>query len=165
MQTLGIVVYLLTFNCYGTHLRGDEKGSVDRTREGRGGPIEESAPLVNYGKRAMTHVLDRLDLGESFRVLGAIQETCAYRQLALLAAHVRSTHVHLVVDGIGDASGAIRDFKAYSSRVLNGEGVRRRWARGGNARPLRDRKAVLASVRYVADRQGAPMALYVAPDL
>ena len=73
--------------------------------------------------------------------------------------------MHLVVNGILDASGAIRDFKAYASRELNREGVRRRWARGGNARPLRDRKAVLASVQYVADRQGAPMALYMAPDL
>ena len=39
MLPLGFVVYLLTFCCYGTHLRGDEKGSVDRAREGRGGPI------------------------------------------------------------------------------------------------------------------------------
>lgn len=63
-----------------------------------------------------------------------------------------------------EPSGAIRDFKAYASRALNGEGVRRRWARGGNAGLLRDGRAVEAAIRYVADRQGPPMALYVAPE-
>jgi REP element-mobilizing transposase RayT len=165
MLPLGFVVHLLTFNCYGTHLRGDEKGSLDRAREGRGGPIEPSSTLVNYGKRTMTHAEARLDLGESFLVLSAIRETCAFRHWTLLAAHVRSTHAHLVVDGIMEASCAIRDFKAYASRALNGEGVHRRWARGGNARLLHDSRAVRAAVRYVVDCQGPPMAAYIAPDL
>jgi len=165
MLPLGFVAYLLTFCCYGTHLRGDEKGSVDRAREGRGGPIEPSAALVNYGKRTMTHAGASLNFGESLLVLCAIRETCAFRRWTLLAAHVRSTHVHLVVDGIIEASWAIRDFKAYATRALNGNAVRRRWARGGNARLLRDFGAVRAAVRYVVGRQGAPMAAYVAPDL
>ena len=103
---------LLTFNCYGTHLRGDERGSVDRERKGRGGPIEPSASLVSYGERAMTHAEALLNSSESLMVLDAIRQTCAFRRWTLLAAHVRSTHVHLVVDGIGDESSAIRDFKA-----------------------------------------------------
>jgi REP element-mobilizing transposase RayT len=155
---------LLTFSCYGTHLRGDERGSVEREREGRGGPIEPSASLVNYGKRAMTHAEASLSSSESLVVLDAIRQTCAFRRWTLLAAQVRSTHVHLVVDGIGDASGAIRDFKAYASRTLNLGGVRRRWARGGNVRLLGDSSAVRAAVRYVVDRQGPPMAVYIAPD-
>jgi REP element-mobilizing transposase RayT len=146
-------------------MRGDEKGSVDRAREGRGGPIEPSATLVNYGKRIMTNVEASLNLHESILVLNAIRETCAFRRWTLLAAHVRSAHVHLVVDGTIEASSAIRDFKSYASRALNGEGVRRRWARGGNARMLRDSQAVRAAVRYVVDCQGPPMAAYVAPDL
>jgi REP element-mobilizing transposase RayT len=164
MRPLEFVVYLLTFNCYGTHLRGDEKGSVDRAREERGGPIEPSVTLLNHGKRIMTRAAASLDLGESFLVLNAIRETCAFRRWTLLAAHVRSTHVHVVVDGIIEASSAMRDFKAYASRSLNGEGVCRRWARGGSARMLRDSGAVRAAVRYVIDCQGPPMAMYVAPD-
>jgi REP element-mobilizing transposase RayT len=165
MLTLGFLVYLLTFCCYAARLRGDEKGSVDRAREGRGGAIEPSAALVSYGKRTMTHAEASLDFGESLLVLSAIRETCALRQWTLLAAHVRSTHVHLVVDGIMEASWAVRDFKAYATRALNGNAMRRRWARGGNARLLRDSRAVLAAVRYVVDRQGPTMAAYVAPDL
>jgi hypothetical protein len=157
------VVYLLTFNCYGTHMRGDEAGSVDRVREGRGGPIEASPALVDYGHSAMTHPEARLDLAESFVVLNAIRETCAFRKWTLRAAHVRSTHAHLVVDGVSESSNAIRDFTAYASRKLNCRGVRRRWARGGNAKLLRGPRAVSVAIRYVAERQGPPMALYVAP--
>ncbi len=113
----------------------------------------------------MTHAEAGLDPSEAFVVLRAIRETCAFRNWRLLAAHVRSTHAHLVVDGIMEASGAIRDFKAYASRALNRSGVRRRWSRGGNARLLGDFRAVRAAVRYVVDDQGSPMALYVAQDL
>ena len=73
--------------------------------------------------------------------------------------------MHLVIDRIVDVSGAIGDFKAYASRALNREGVRRRWARGGDARVLRDATAVRAAVGYVVEEQGAAMAAYVAPDL
>jgi hypothetical protein len=112
----------------------------------------------------MTGAEASLDPGEAVIVLRAILETCSYRDWTLLAAHVRSTHAHLVVDGIMEVSSAIRDFKAYASRALNRKGVRRRWARGGNARPLREAGAVRAAVRYVVDGQGPPMAVYIAPD-
>lgn len=165
MKLLEFVAYLLTFNCYGTHLRGAENGSVDRARGGRGGPIEASATLVGYANRAMTHSEASLDSRTALVVLRAIQEVCAFRNWTLLAAHVRSRHLHLVVDGIAETSGAIRDFKAYASRALNREGVRRRWARGGNVRLLPNPSAVRAAVHYVVDGQGPPMAVYVAPDL
>jgi hypothetical protein len=63
-----------------------------------------------------------------------------------------------------EPSDAFRDFKAYASRALNREGVHRWWARGGNARRLPDSGAVRAAVSYVADRQGSPMAVYIALD-
>jgi hypothetical protein len=112
------MAYLVTFNCYGKHLRGTVNGSVDRVREERGGPIEPSAALVNYQKRAMTHAEASLDPRESSEVLRSIRETCAHRNWTLLAAHVRSTHAHLIVDGIEETSNAIRDFKAYASRGI-----------------------------------------------
>ena len=113
----------------------------------------------------MNHAEAKLDHEEAIAVLRAMLETCVFRNWTLLAAHVRSTHAHLVVGGIVEASGAIRDFKAYASRALNRAGTRRHWARGGNARLLRDSDAVRAAVRYVVDGQGVPMAVYVAPDL
>ena len=123
------MAYLITFHCYGTRLRGDEEGSVDRTRGARGGQLAPSAELVEYGGRAVTHAEARLDFGQACTVLAAMRETCGFRGWTLLAAHVRSTHVHVVVDGITATSAVLRDFKAYASRALNRDGVRRRWSR------------------------------------
>lgn len=159
------MAYLLTFNCYGSHLRGDERGSVDRVRNGRGGPIQPSSKLVAFGERIMTHAPARLELHQAFIVLNAVRETCLFRRWILLAAHVRGTHAHIVADGPTDPASAIRDFKAYASRALNRNVTPCRWARGGNARLLRDFRAVRAAVRYVVQGQGQPMAVYIASDL
>ena len=40
-------------------------------------------------------------------VLEAIQDVCAHNGWSLLAAHVRSNHVHTVVAGGGDTAGAL----------------------------------------------------------
>jgi REP element-mobilizing transposase RayT len=48
-------------------------------------------------------------------VLRAIQEVCAYRGWNLLAAHVRSNHVHTVVEAEDPPERVMGDFKAYAS--------------------------------------------------
>jgi hypothetical protein len=161
---LTIVVHMLTFNCYGSHLRGDENGSDDRIRKGRGGPIDPSPALASYGWQIMTHAEARLSYDETFTVLKAFRETCAYRRWTLLAAHVRCTHVHLVVDGVAEPSFALRDFKAYASRALNRLGAQRHWARGGNVKQLQSSEVVRAAVHYVFEGQGDAMARYIASD-
>ena len=106
------------------------------------------------------YALDRISAD---RVLAEIRRVCEYRDWPLLAAHVRSTHVHVVAAGIPDPDAAIGEFKRYCSRVLNAqEGSRTRWSRGGSTRRLPDAKAIENAVCYVADRQGPPMAVFVA---
>jgi REP element-mobilizing transposase RayT len=95
-------------------------------------------------------------------VLRVLREVCAVRDWQLIAAHVRSTHVHCVVGGIDEPNRAIADFKAYASRALNrNEPPRKRWAREGSTRRLGTPASIQAAVRYVADKQGEPMAVYV----
>jgi|SRR5665213_320357 len=147
-----MVAYLITFNCYGTHLRGDDRGSVDRVRRTRGGPIAASPELVAYGQRSMTNSAIELDLLQAQIVLESLRATCAFRGWVMLAVHVRSTHVHAVVDGIGDPRAAMRDLKAYASRALNRERKRLWWARGGNTLRLDNREAVRKAVCYVAEK-------------
>ena len=104
----------------------------------------------------------RLDLNAAQTVLKAVREVCVVRDWQLMAAHVRSTHVHCVVGGIAQPNRVVADFKAYASRTLNrAEGYRKRWAREGSTRSLRTNAAIQAAVRYVADGQGEPMAVYV----
>jgi REP element-mobilizing transposase RayT len=95
-------------------------------------------------------------------VLRVLREVCAVRDWQLIAAHVRSTHVHCIVGGVAQPNRAVGDFKAYASRALNqSEGHQKRWAREGSTRGLPTSAAIRAAVRYVAEGQGEPMAVYV----
>jgi REP element-mobilizing transposase RayT len=73
-------------------------------------------------------------------VLVAIQRHCARRGWNLLAAHVRSNHVHAVVE------------ESYASRELNqleSDGPdRKRWARHGSTRWLWKDEEVRQALRY-----------------
>ena len=127
---LNALTYLLTFCCYGTHLPGSP-GWVDRTRgDHRGGYGETSAALERHARDSMLHTPYALDVQSACTVLEAIRDVCAARNWQLVAVHVRSTHVHCVVDGLDNPNRAIADFKAYASRALNRvEEYRKRWAR------------------------------------
>ena len=91
--------------------------------------------------------------------LEAIREVCRYKNWLLLAAHVRSNHVHTVVDAGGDVAPefVMNAFKSYSSRVFNLQAPqskgRLRWARHGSTRYLRSRDEIEAAVRYVLEKQ------------
>ena len=98
-------------------------------------------------------------------VLADMLERCIDREWRLLAAHVRSTHVHLVVEGDARPERIMNDLKSYASRCLNRLGLdephRKRWARHGSTRWLK-RQSVSAAIRYVVDEQGEPMAVFEA---
>lgn len=99
-------------------------------------------------------------------VLGAIHEVCLHRRWSLLAAHVRMTHVHAVVDADAKPEYVMNSIKAYASRRLNQlteeEPDRKRWSRHGSTRWLRDREDIAAAIRYVVDGQGEAMAVFEA---
>jgi REP element-mobilizing transposase RayT len=99
-------------------------------------------------------------------VLKTIKEGCMHRGWTLHAAHVRSTHVHVVAESDVLPETMMNAFKSYASRALNGSvadgGCKMRWARHGSTRWLWDKIHVNAAVRYVIDGQGEPMAVFVA---
>ena len=57
-------------------------------------------------------------------MLAVIQRHCAYRGWNLLAAHVRSNHVHIIVEAETRPEKIMNEFKAYASRELNQSGNR-----------------------------------------
>jgi REP element-mobilizing transposase RayT len=97
-------------------------------------------------------------------VLEAIQEVCSNRRWSLLAAHVRTNHVHTVVDAEVPPELIMNAFKSYASRRLNGLGLdrhgRKRWARHGSTRWLWKPQHVAAAMQYVIAEQGDPMSLF-----
>jgi REP element-mobilizing transposase RayT len=101
-------------------------------------------------------------------VLSALIERCSENRWILMAAHVRTNHVHVVIEAERAPERIMNDLKAYASRILNRAALdapdRKRWARHGSTRWLWDRKNVLAAIAYVADKQGDPMAIFVATE-
>ncbi|MEK7403705.1 MAG: transposase [Acidobacteriota bacterium] len=101
-------------------------------------------------------------------VLAALLERCSERHWSLLAAHVRTNHVHIVVEAEARPERVMNDLKSYASRCLNRMGLdepsRKRWAqrapRHGSTRWLWKRENVSAAIRYVVDEQGDPMAVF-----
>ena len=110
-----------------------------------------------------------LDGGSRAVVLAAIQGHCAHRGWYLLAAHVRSTHVHVVVEAEARPERIMNEFKSYASRALNRREShgpdRERWARHGSTRWLWKDEDVRHALQYVIDEQGEAMALFVADGL
>ena len=102
-------------------------------------------------------------------VLEAIQEVCAHRGWNLLAAHVRSNHVHTVVEAEVAPDRVMSDFKAYASRRLNGMSLdkpnRKRWARHGSTRWLWKPQHVSAAMQYVVAEQGDAMSAFESHEL
>ncbi len=162
--------YFITFGCYGARLHGDESGSVDRRHNLVGSRLlEPDAQRVMAERREMLQDPYVLDEARRAVVLAAIRRHCAYRGWTLLAAHVRSNHVHAMVEAETRPERIMNEFKSYASRELNrlpSEGPdRKRWARHGSTRWLWNDEDVRHALQYVIDEQGEPMALYVAEEL
>src|SRR6202042_3628522 len=96
-----------------------------------------------------------------------MHEVCSYRGWAMLAAHVRTHHVHTVVVANCQPEQVLTAMKAYSSRALSESELdgpdRRRWARHGSTRYLWTGDAVSAAIHYVVREQGEPMAIFEIP--
>lgn len=158
--------YLITFACYGAHLHGDESGSVDPQHNVYGTRSVAPNPKRATAERLrMDQSLYGLDSGRRAVVLEAIKEVCRFRNWILLAAHVRSNHVHIVVEAEVSPEKVLNDCKVYASRALNQLGRdapgRKRWARHGSTRWLWDDQNVRQAVTYVLDEQGDAMAVFM----
>jgi REP element-mobilizing transposase RayT len=164
------MVYLITFAYYGCRLHGSAEGSVDRHHNAFGTPVLETDQnrinMVESQMAAKPYTLKEPHWREA--VLASIKQVCEFKQTwALLAAHVRTTHVHLVV-GLPEPTRvekALEVFKAYASRALTHlDGItttnQRRWARHGSTRWLWTKESILSAMAYVVEGQGHPMAVY-----
>ena len=162
--------YLITFACYGARLHGDESGSVDRHHNLVGSRLlEPDGERVMAERREMLQDPYVLDEAARQLVLAAIQRHCGYRDWNLLAVHVRSNYVHIIVEGETRPERIMNEFKSYASRELNQSTSerpdRKRWARHGSTRWLCKDEDVRHALHYVVDEQGEPMALFVADEL
>jgi REP element-mobilizing transposase RayT len=158
--------YFITFACYGSHLHGDESGSVDRNHNVPGGRLAEGNPeRVAVMRQQMDQAPYLLEKNRRVAVLEALREVCFHRGWGLRAAHVRTNHVHVVVEAEVRPEKVMNAFKSYASRGLNQLGIdgpdRKRWARHGSTRWLWKDEDVQEAIRYVISGQGEPMQVYL----
>jgi len=161
--------YLLTFACYGGHLHGDELGSVDPSHNLPGSRLlEADRRRVLAESQKMSQAPYLLDRDSRVAVLEVLRQVCSHRGWNLLAAHVRTNHVHVVVEAGVRPEKVMNDFKSYASRGLNQLGSdelgRKQWARHGSTHWLWKEQDVRNAIRYVAEEQGEPMAIFVAEE-
>jgi REP element-mobilizing transposase RayT len=163
-----MAAYLITFTCYGSYIPG-QQGAIDREHNVPGSRLPSPRPkLRQHVDASLKQAPFEMDHGQRAIVLKAIGEVCRYRRWHLLAAHVRSNHVHSVVEAGVAPEAVMNAFKSYASRALNlhapGDHGRLRWARHGSTRYLWSAERVAAAVRYVLDQQGDSMAWYQASE-
>jgi REP element-mobilizing transposase RayT len=161
------LAYFITFSTYGTWLHGTDRGlgSVDREHNQFGGGfVEPSEDLEAESREAMSQPEYTMDAGRRDLVRDAIVTLANEKGWHLLAVHVRSNHVHIVIESDRDPSRLMSDLKARASRDLTRAGFenveRKRWTRHGSTRHLFAIAEVEQKVRYTLDEQGTPMAVY-----
>jgi REP element-mobilizing transposase RayT len=162
--------YLITFTCYGNRLHGDESGSVDRNHNQYNTCLLDPDPhRLSSERQTMPQPPYLLDQESRDAVLRAIQQHCLYRGWNLLAAHIRTNHVHTIVEANVRPEVIMTELKLYASRELNrlspDQSKRKRWSRHGSTRWLWKDDDVQAALQYVVEQQGKPMALFVREDL
>ena len=160
-----VLAYFITFSTYGTWLHGTAKaeGSVDRHHNTFGEPLIGNNPaLTKYELCRMKAPPFSLDATQREITRDSIIAICQEKIWRLLALHVRTNHVHLVVSADREPGRLMSDIKARASRDLNGFNLKTsiRWTRHGSTRHLFDEASVSAAIAYTLYEQGPPMAIY-----
>jgi REP element-mobilizing transposase RayT len=163
------LAYFITFTCYGTWLHGDERGSVDDKHNAPGTPVLPADPQRSARERDdLAESPYHLEMPRRQVTLDALCEIARRKGWTLHAAHVRSTHVHIVVTATGAPERVMNDIKTAASRRLNkvfpAERNRTRWTRHGSTRYLWTEEAIAEKVHYVLYSQGEPMERFPTAD-
>ncbi|MCX6598995.1 MAG: transposase [Acidobacteria bacterium] len=162
-----LVTYLITFSCYGHRLHGHPDGSVDRHHRTPGTPhLQPDSRWLAQATRTMKHPAYTLDAAHRAVVLDALRQCCLRNDWELHAAHVRPTHVHVVVVAPPGPEKLLHALKSAASQRLNAlepeSADRKRWARHGSTRWLWEPHHVRAAIKYVVEEQGPALAVYQA---
>jgi hypothetical protein len=158
-RIMGPTTWLLTFRCYGTWLPGDRRGYIERSPEGRTFLAPARDRLEAWVAERLPRPPYALDAPARAVVDAAIHDHCLHASWRLQAVHVRTNHVHVVLQGRDPPDRMMTALKARATRSLRNAGLidddARPWARHGSTVPLHDAEAVERACRYVVEGQGA----------
>ena len=152
------LAYFLTFRTFGSWVRGDARGWVDRQRNVPNSPYHP-ADSVRWERerRRLRQPPAMLDPASVALVTTTIRQTCHRRGWKLRALSVRTNHVHAVVVAERRPEVVMGAFKACSTLALRGAGLLAAgsaiWSRHGSTRYLWTEAAEEAACAYVLERQ------------
>ena len=114
-------------------MHGDCEGSVDRSHNRYRGPLAKPNPRR---LAAELNLMDQppyeMDEPRRKAVLEAIISRCSQADWNLMAAHVRSNHLHVIIQAADEPEFVMTQLKSAASRRLNDRGfderTRKRWA-------------------------------------
>ncbi len=123
------MTYFITFSCYGTYLPG-QPGTIGHAHNRFGSGLPEPRPkLRQYVESRIQQQPFQMDAAQRKIVLRAMVEVCHYKAWFLSAAHVRATHVHVLVGAAGSTRylWVKKDIDAVIAYLLDGQGERMAW--------------------------------------
>ena len=166
MKNQSAFAYLLTFRTYGSWLHGDDRRSVTRVRNKMHLPkIAPNIKLHTKMKQSMSESEFVLNEMQRNTVLNSVIQTCRYNNWRLFAAHIRSNHVHIVLQSTVAKENTTGKLKIYATKDLkkyHAELSWRKifWSRHGSMKNIWCEESIFPALYYVVRRQGEPMAVY-----
>jgi REP element-mobilizing transposase RayT len=96
-------------------------------------------------------------------VCDVIVRHCNIRQWRLLGLHVRTNHVHCVVQASDPIDQVMKEFKSWATRTLrpNGQMPPSVWTQGGSCKYIFTPSKLLEKLHYVIYEQGDMMEYYL----
>ncbi len=157
--------FFITFITYGTRLHGDSRGTVNRNQNQFGSQFV--SPNDEYCERMHKKLqYQKFLLNESQRktVLKSIVYACKHYHWHLIAAHVRSNHIHFLLNAEKDPDFIAIKVKAFATRFLKKSHpeipIQKYWTRGQSTRYVWKKSMVYVAADYIIERQGEKMAYY-----
>lgn len=153
----------MTFTTYGSHLHGSTSDFVTRSMRNWGAPKPE--PNRAFERRAKSLMVEPefyLDETDRNIVLGSLISAAAHRGWHLWCAHVRSNHVHALLQPDCPVDRALGYLKARATLALREtHPLRQRfWTKHGSTRYLWKREDIDSAADYTISEQGEPMSVY-----
>lgn len=118
------LAFFITFRTYGTWLHGDARGSVDDEHNVYGTALIRPNVMTEIRSAyRMTHPAMVLSTEQRAAVDLALLDVARHRGWTILAAAVRTNHVHIVCEGDAGVERMMGDFKRWSTKRLRESGL------------------------------------------
>jgi REP element-mobilizing transposase RayT len=149
------LAYFISFRCYGTWLRGDERGWCPRRGDAPASTYAEGAAgLREHDRALLKHAPVRLSAEARAVVDAALVDLCVDRGWELYEHAVNEEHVHAMLNAEDPPERVLVAMKAWATRRLREAGISpdgaRVWSAHGSTEYLWTELSVERVRRYIA---------------